>query len=496
MPSTYSPSLKLELVGNGEQSGVWGTTTNNNLGTLLEQAITGSQTITMANANYTLTSFNGISDEARNAVLAVQGTNSAIRDIITPAVPKVYIVRNSTVGGFAINIRTSGGTPVSVANGSSALVYCDGTNFYSGILVDKVTLGVITSATGSEILPVGTTAQRDAQPVTGYLRYNSTLNQYESVYSAPGVSISSITRVGTTATLTTNTVHGLTSGDNVIISGAVDTLYNGNFQITVTGVNTFTYVMTAIPSANAVTVGSYVRVYWEAGVNRTGPTGSAILPKGTTAERNLTPQTGYVRYNSTLEQFEVYNGTGWETFGAITSDTGAQIIPTGTTAQRDVIPVPGYFRYNSTLNGFEGVSTATGATISTITRVGTTATLTTATAHGLITGAYVIITGAVDVLYNGTFQITVTSPTEFTYTMTSTPGADASVVGTYKAAFWGSVGGGATGNNGNQVFYENQQSVTANYTITTSRSAMSTGPITIASGVSVTVPAGSRWVVL
>jgi hypothetical protein len=75
MASSYSPSLKLELIGNGDQSGTWGTTTNNNLGTLLEQAITGVQSITMSNADYTLTNYNGTSDEARNAVLVVGGTN-------------------------------------------------------------------------------------------------------------------------------------------------------------------------------------------------------------------------------------------------------------------------------------------------------------------------------------------------------------------------------------------------------------------------------------
>ena len=68
MASTYSTSLKLELIGNGEQSGTWGTTTNNNFGTLVEQAITGVQSITMSDAPYTLTNYNGISDEARNAV--------------------------------------------------------------------------------------------------------------------------------------------------------------------------------------------------------------------------------------------------------------------------------------------------------------------------------------------------------------------------------------------------------------------------------------------
>lgn len=58
------------------------------------------------------------------------------------------------------------------------------------------------------------------------------------------------------------------------------------------------------------------------------------------------------------------------------------------------------------------------------------------------------------------------------------------------------IGGGATGGNGDDVFYENGQTVTANYTITTGKNAMSTGPITINSGITVTVPSGSVWVIL
>ena len=58
------------------------------------------------------------------------------------------------------------------------------------------------------------------------------------------------------------------------------------------------------------------------------------------------------------------------------------------------------------------------------------------------------------------------------------------------------IGGGASGGGANQVFYENDQTVTANYTITTGKNAMSTGPITVNSGVTVTVPSGSVWVVL
>ena len=129
MASTFSPTLRIELIGDGDQSGIWGQTTNVNLGTLLEQAITGVVDITMVDANYTLSNLNGVSDESRNAVLVVGGTNAAVRDVIAPLVEKLYVVKNSTSGGFAINIRAASGSSVSVPSGATVWVYCDGTNF-------------------------------------------------------------------------------------------------------------------------------------------------------------------------------------------------------------------------------------------------------------------------------------------------------------------------------------------------------------------------------
>jgi len=133
MASTYSTSLKLTLMGDGDQAGLWGQTTNTNLGTLLEQAITGVTSITMSDANYTLTSFNGVTDEARNAVLVVTGTNAAVRDLIPPVVKKLYTVVNNTTGGFAIRVIGGSGTGVNIPNGATCLVYCDGTNFVNGL---------------------------------------------------------------------------------------------------------------------------------------------------------------------------------------------------------------------------------------------------------------------------------------------------------------------------------------------------------------------------
>lgn len=130
MSSTYSTSLKLQLMGNGDQATTWGTTTNTNL-ELVEQAISGVITITMTNADYTLSNLNGVSDEARNMVLVVNGTNSAIRKIVAPLVDKVYTISNQTTGGYAINIGGSTGSYIAIPNGVTAQVYCDGTNFYS-----------------------------------------------------------------------------------------------------------------------------------------------------------------------------------------------------------------------------------------------------------------------------------------------------------------------------------------------------------------------------
>jgi hypothetical protein len=129
MASTYSTTLRLELIGQGEQSGTWGVTTNNNFGALVEQAITGVQTITMNNAQYILSSFDGAVDEARNAVLVVNGTNITAQNLIAPAVEKVYIINN--ISGNTVNIKTSSGNAVAISNSVTTQVYCDGTDFYS-----------------------------------------------------------------------------------------------------------------------------------------------------------------------------------------------------------------------------------------------------------------------------------------------------------------------------------------------------------------------------
>jgi hypothetical protein len=147
MASTFSPTLRLELIGDGDQSGIWGQTTNNNLGGLLEQAITGVITIGMSDANYTMSNFNGVVDEARNQVLVLTGALSQQRNLIAPLVEKTYIIRNTTTGGFGVQIIGPSGTGVIIPNGTTASVFCDGTNFFpatTGSLGNQVINGNLT----------------------------------------------------------------------------------------------------------------------------------------------------------------------------------------------------------------------------------------------------------------------------------------------------------------------------------------------------------------
>jgi hypothetical protein len=66
----------------------------------------------------------------------------------------------------------------------------------------------------------------------------------------------------------------------------------------------------------------------------------------------------------------------------------------------------------------------------------------------------------------------------------------------YRSGVWGAIGGGATGGGADDVFYENAQVVTQNYTLSTGKNAMSAGPITIESGISVVIPSDASWVIV
>jgi hypothetical protein len=168
MASTYSP-LKIELIGTGEQSGTWGSTTNTNLGTAIEQAIVGRGTANFTtNADLTLTLANtNASQVARNLVLNVTSGVSltTTRNLIVPAINKPYLIQNNTTGGQSIVVKNSTGNGVTVPNGASAFVYNDGTN-----VVDAITR--LTTLSVGDITSTGTVAGANIS-TTGNLSGNN-----------------------------------------------------------------------------------------------------------------------------------------------------------------------------------------------------------------------------------------------------------------------------------------------------------------------------------
>jgi hypothetical protein len=149
MASTYSPSLRLELMANSDQSGTWGTTTNVNLGTLVEAAIAGYTSVAVTSASQALTANNGTSDQARNKVINLTGTAGAASVFMPPAT-KTCIVVNNTNGvvtvynSTALGNTTAAGTGVAIPTGATCKVFSDGTNVKpASSYLPALTLGTV-----------------------------------------------------------------------------------------------------------------------------------------------------------------------------------------------------------------------------------------------------------------------------------------------------------------------------------------------------------------
>jgi hypothetical protein len=130
MSSTFS-NLKFELIGNGEQSGIWGTTTNSNIGTAIEQAIVGMATLDSGDftanvATLTLANTTAAQDARALCLNIASGAVSAAGTINVPAIEKPYIVINGS--SFAVTVKVSGQTGVAVPAGTRTVVYNNGTD--------------------------------------------------------------------------------------------------------------------------------------------------------------------------------------------------------------------------------------------------------------------------------------------------------------------------------------------------------------------------------
>jgi len=193
MATTYNNNLRIAEIGTGDQAGVWGNTTNYNLATLLTEAITGVSTITIS-GNQALTAFDGATDQARQAVLLLGGTPISAFTLYVPPVDKIYIIKNGTGQTATISASTlangttpTGGTTLTIPNGYTTLLFCDGTNITGGVNRINGDLSVTGNGafggTGSLVVPSGTTVQRSGTGV----RYNTTFGQYEGYDLNTGV---------------------------------------------------------------------------------------------------------------------------------------------------------------------------------------------------------------------------------------------------------------------------------------------------------------------
>ena len=174
MASTYSPNLAFELIGTGDQSGTWGNTTNTNLGTLIEQAISGyvTQAITDG-ADTVITIPNGASGVARNMYIECTGALTAGRNLVVPANKKLYFIYNNTTGGFAVTVKVSGQTGVSVPSGAKLILASNGTDIVNattyvanGGALGTPSSGTITNLTGTASININGTVGATT-PATG-----------------------------------------------------------------------------------------------------------------------------------------------------------------------------------------------------------------------------------------------------------------------------------------------------------------------------------------
>jgi len=142
MASTYS-DLKIELIGTGDQTGTWGTTTNDNFSVALGEAITGSADVAFSSADVTvtLTDTNG-AQTARNLRLNLTGTSGGARNLILGSgcqIEKLYLINNGLAD--AVTVKNTSGTGIVVPAGASMFVYNNGTNVVEALKAIPVAAG-------------------------------------------------------------------------------------------------------------------------------------------------------------------------------------------------------------------------------------------------------------------------------------------------------------------------------------------------------------------
>lgn len=256
MSSTFS-NLKFEIIGNGEQSGTWGTTTNANIGTAIEQAIVGMATLDSGDftanvATLTLANTTALQDARALCLNIASGAVSAAGTINVPAIEKPYIVINGS--SYTVTVKVSGQTGVAVPAGTRTIVYNNGTDVGTQLnWLNSLTLGTaLPVASGGSGASTASAARTNfgATTLGGNLftitnpsavtfpRFNAdntvsslSASDFRTAIGA-GTGGGSVTSVAGTGTANGLTLSGtVTSSGNITLSGSVTSLTTTNFTV-------------------------------------------------------------------------------------------------------------------------------------------------------------------------------------------------------------------------------------------------------------------------
>lgn len=231
MASTYSSLLRIELIANGEQAGTWGTTTNTNLGTLIETAIAGTASIDVTAGNVTLTTNDGSADQARCFILNVTGTPGTSRNIVAPSSSKTYVVKNGSDG--AVVVKGSATTGVTIGVNQEAFVFWNGSDFELVGLVgpsgstdnafarfDGSSGKVLQNATGATLDDTGAASFTGSVAVAGTSSAGADVKLYEDTDNGTNyVALKAPASVASNLTLTLPSADG-TSGQVIQTDGS------------------------------------------------------------------------------------------------------------------------------------------------------------------------------------------------------------------------------------------------------------------------------------
>jgi len=196
MTATYTTRIRLTKQGTGDNDSTWGVVLNDEVIELTDYAIAGYTTISLAAGDVSLTINDGATDQARSAMLELTGTLTGNRGVYLPTnISKSYIVKNDTSGAYSATVLINGGTGSAIPQGSSVIVFTDGTTVTPA--TDSTGLGLGTAAelnfgtSVNELIPVSSADTRYAnvssdETITGAYTFTSTtsFNTTEVIASA------------------------------------------------------------------------------------------------------------------------------------------------------------------------------------------------------------------------------------------------------------------------------------------------------------------------